>query len=95
MFDDQMSDSMRYDTCFAASGAGEDENRAIAMCNGEALRFVQSFEEFSLRGDGFHWDQSNIGSLALSICVSPAWNTCAILKRQGGAPTKRIDCICS
>ena len=94
MFDDEVRDPVRYDTSFAAARPSKDEDRAIAVGYGETLGFVQSFEEFGLSGDRFHWSQSNIGSSALSIWISPARKTCANVEAQGGAPTEGIDCLC-
>jgi hypothetical protein len=94
VLDYEMGHAMRYDTRFAAPGPSKNQHRTVTVGNGLALRFVESFEEFSLGGNGVHWGHSTIRSLTLSISASPARKTCAILKTQGGAPTEGIDCLC-
>ena len=95
MLEHEVSDSVRDDARFPAPRPGKDQDCTIAVGHGLTLRFVKSFEEFSLGGDGLHCNHSIIRSLALSISASPARKTCVILATQGSVPTKGIDCICS
>ena len=95
VFDDEVSDAMRYDSGFATSWACKNEHGAIAVRHGVTLRLVQPLEKFRLGGDSFHRCEFSIRSPGLTISASPESGECAMVFRLGGPPSGGMTCGCS